>query len=212
MWLAVVLVAFLILCALLFGIFLFWRLWFCRQPARVIPSDDRLIVSPANGTVAVVRRFDTKTVTAKKWNHGSVEFVSADVARTGWFILIVMTPFNVHYQRAPINGKILSTQRVPGKFLNAVKDAQKLLTLQNERNEILFNGARGKMKVVQIAGFLARRISCFVKAGEKIDKGMAIGFIDLGSQVAVILPEQVKPSVKPGDIVIDGESVLGVYE
>jgi len=201
---------------LIIAFFLFWRLWFCRQPRRQMPKGDKVIVSPANGTVAVVRRFDTtlakKTIKAQKWNTGSVEFLAQDVAQRGWFVLIVMTPLNVHYQRAPFAGKVIGTHYAPGKFHNAVKNAEKLLTLENEKNEILFEGKDGRFKVVQIAGVLARRISCFVGKNHKVEKGQVIGFINIGSQVALLLPAKARLSVKEGDAVVDGETVIGAFK
>lgn len=205
----------LFLILLLIVAFSLFRLWFCRKPARIIPKATRSIVSPANGTVAVVQRFDTtksKTLKAKKWNRGSVEFLARDVAKKGWFVLIVMTPLNVHYQRAPFAGNVIGTLYAKGKFHNAVKEAEKLLTLENERNEILLETKRGKLKIVQIAGVLARRIECFVQNDQKVEKGEAIGFINLGSQVALVLPEKVTLSVKPGERVVDGETIIGVWK
>ncbi len=212
-------------------LFLFWRLWFCRKPRRVIPEGPRLIVSPANGTVAVVERYDATRsgarVTAEKWNAGSVEILAKEVAKKGWFLLIVMTPLNVHYQRAPVTGRVLATRHTRGSFHNAVKDPGKLLTLENERNELLIEtrvpSAKSisrtidgeetvrRVKVVQIAGVLARRISCFAERNQKIEKGEPIGFINLGSQVAVLLPEDAAVTVEPGDVVIDGETVIAAW-
>ncbi len=214
----VVLKALILLIALYF---VFWKLWFSRQPRRNVPSDPGLITSPANGTVAVVRRFDTmwgnSSVKAEKWNAGSVEFLASDVAAKGWFVLIVMTPMDVHWQRAPVAGKVVATRHTSGRFRNAVKEPEKLLTLENEKNEILIDaGKDGKgrgrrVKVVQIAGVLARRIRCFVRREGKIEKGAVIGFIDLGSQVALLLPEAVELKVKAGDKVKDGETVIGAW-
>lgn len=191
--------------------FLFWKLWFCRKPRRSIPYGKKIIASPANGTIAVVRRYDSERVQVKKWNLGSVELLARDVAPRGWFILIVMTPLNVHVQRAPVTGTVLATKHVPGKFLNAMNEPGRLLTLENERNEILIEGMDGRLKVVQIAGTLARRISCRVSKGQVVEKGEAIGFINLGSQVALILPANIEIKVKKGDRVTDGETVIGVY-
>lgn len=206
-------VIFLIILSLfLLSLFLFWRLWFCRKPKRRIPEGAKNIISPANGTVEVIKKFSSPTVKAKKWNTGSVEFMAQDVAKKGWFILIVMTPLNVHYQRAPFTGKVLGTHYSKGKFHNAVKDPARLLTLENERNEILFETKHGKMKIVQIAGALARRINCFVEKDQKVQKGEEVGFINLGSQVAMLLPENVEIKVKNGQTVIDGETIIGAFK
>ncbi|MBR9693302.1 phosphatidylserine decarboxylase family protein [Candidatus Woesearchaeota archaeon] len=200
----------LIIVSLIILSLLFWRYWFCRRPKRKTPKGD-VVVSPANGTVAVVQKFDTSTVKVKKWNKGSVEFLARDVAKKGWFVLIVMTPMHVHFQRAPMKGEVMKTHHEHGKFFNAVKDAEKLLTLQNERNEILMKTKHGKIKIVQIAGVLARRIICHVHKNEKVEKGSVIGFINLGSQVALLLSSKAKVLAKPGDVVVDGETVIAKW-
>lgn len=203
MWIVLVIVVGIIL-----SLWLYWKLWFCRLPARVVPRKG--IVAPANGKIAVIRKVK-KQARAKKWNGGSVDILCKDVATECHFILIVMTPLNVHVQRAPAAGTILSTKYTEGKFVNAVTNAEKLIALENERNEILIKGKQ-KYKIVQIAGFLARRISCYVAKGEKVDKGEPLGFINVGSQVAVVLPASVKLRVHQGMQVIDGETVLGEWQ
>lgn len=188
---------------LLFG--LFW-LWFARRPARVIPLEEKIIVSPANGKVAKIMKFNGPVV-VEKWNKGMAKLETSDVAKKGWFILIMMTPLNVHWQRAPLSGTILGTQHVSGKFLNAVSDAGSLMALQNERNEILMKTKKGNIKVVQIAGFLARRIHCFVNKNHAVKKGDVIGFISFGSQVALLLPENAKVEIVEGKHIKDGERI-----
>ena len=118
-----------------------------------------------------------------------------------------MTPLDVHFQRSPIDGKVLYTNHVPGKFMNAVLN-QSLVTLENEKNEILIQKNKLKIKVIQIAGVAARRINCYVKKGEKVKKGQKIGFIDLGSQVTIILPKHLPIKVKQGQKVIGGETII----
>ena len=192
---------------LLFG--LFW-LWFARQPQRRIPSEEEVIVSPANGRVARIMRFNGAidgSLTAKKWNRGTAVLETGDVAKRGWFVLIMMTPLNVHWQRAPLSGTVIGTKHVPGRFLNAVSDAGSLTALQNERNEILMKTKKGNIKVVQIAGFLARRISCFVQKKQAVKKGDVIGFISFGSQVALLLPENARLEIVEGKHIKDGERI-----
>jgi len=203
-----------VLFALILAFFLFWRFWFGRQPRRTVPPDERAIVSPANGRVVVIQHYGARRAAsqrAKKWNGGSVDVLCKDVAPKGWFVLIMMTPLDVHYQRAPIAGKVVNVKYTKGKFLNAVKAPEKLLTLENEKNEITFHGDRGKVKIVQIAGVLARRITAFVRKNDKVEKGQVVGFINLGSQVAAVLPENVKLNCKVGDVVTDGETIIAKY-
>jgi phosphatidylserine decarboxylase len=202
----------IIIFILLVLLLLFWKLWFSRKPRRTIPYGTEVIASPANGRIAVVRQYDSERVQVKKWNQGSVEVLARDVAPRGWFVLIVMTPLNVHYQRAPITGNVLATNHVRGKFLNAVAEPERLLALENERNEILIQGERGRLKVVQIAGAVARRIRCFVHEGDRVEKGSLLGFIDLGSQVALILPADVDVKVQRGDRVLDGETPIAAFK
>lgn len=185
--------------------FLFWRVWFCRKPQRRIPN--RGIVSPANGRVAIVRPFALKE-RVSKWNRGSVELLCSDVAPRGTLVLIIMTPLHVHYQRVPVAGTVEQVTYRPGRFRNAVLKGEQFGTIENERNEILLKTRKGRIKVVQIAGVLARRISCFVREGDKVKKGGLLGFINVGSQVALILPETCTVRVRPGDRVIDGETVI----
>lgn len=204
----IVLYIILTLLVLILFFYLYWKLWFCRKPKRIIPKDG--IIAPANGVIGVVRKF-TSNVNVKKWNQAQVNILGSDVANKGWFVLIVMNPLNVHVQRAPLAGKVLGAKYTKGKFFNAVLGAQSLESLRNEKNEILLQTKNGKIKIVQIAGMIARRIECHVKKGQNVDKGEEIGFINLGSQVALLLPENVNISVKEGEIVYDGESILGKF-
>jgi len=91
--------------------------------------------------------------------------------------------------------------------MNAVT-TQTLDTLENEKNEILIQKGKTKIKVIQIAGLACRRINCFVKKNQSVKKGQKIGFIDLGSQVTLILPKHLKIKVKHGQTVIEGETVI----
>ncbi|MBR9702441.1 phosphatidylserine decarboxylase family protein [Candidatus Woesearchaeota archaeon] len=198
------------ICLLLLGVLLllfgvFW-LWFARQPRRSIHAGENIIVSPANGKIVKMMKFDGPVI-AEKWNKGITQLETNDVAKRGWFVLIMMTPLDVHWQRAPLSGTIINTQHVPGKFKNAVFGASSLSALQNERNEILMKTKKGNIKVVQIAGLLARRISCFVNKDAQVNKGELIGFISFGSQVALLLPENAKLEVEEGFKVKDGERI-----
>jgi len=191
-------------------IFLFWKLWFCRKPARIVPNGN-VIVSPANGKIVKILEFDEEKLTIKKGKWGKISTLVKDVAKEGTFVSIMMTPLNVHFQRAPFDAKVISKKYVPGTFVDAVKDAAGMkATLENEHNEILFELKNGlKIKVIQIAGFLARRIHDFVEIGKEVKKGEEIGFIDLGSQVTIILPKEIKVIAKEGQVVIDGETIIG---
>jgi len=118
-----------------------------------------------------------------------------------------MSPFNVHINRAPADGKIISVRHEKGKFFAAFNLEKSLM---NEKNEIAIeNRIIGKIKVIQIAGFLARRVICNVKKDEKVNKGQRIGKIVLGSQVSLILPaKNVSITAKKGQKVSAGKTII----
>ena len=192
---------------ILIGVLLLYYFYiFRRDPVRNIPKNG--IVSPANGKVIqIVKTSNLDDIEIKKGLIGKIKTICKEVAKECTIISIMMTPLNVHFQRAPIDGKILSIKYSPGKFMNAVT-TQTLDTLENEKNEILIKKGNLKLKVIQIAGFACRRINCFVEKGQKITKGQKIGFIDLGSQVVLILPKSFKVKVKKGQKVIEGETII----
>ncbi len=188
------------------SLILFYLLVFKRDPKRIIPSSG--ILSPADGRiVSIVRTKDTSTVTMPKGILGKVMAVCSDVAEECAILSIMMTPFNAHFQRSPIEGKVIAASYTRGKFMNAIAKKD-LSILENEKNEILIKGKSMKIKVIQVAGFAARRIKCFVSEGQQLKRGQKIGFIDLGSQVILILPSSVNVLVRKGDNVKGGETVI----
>jgi len=131
--------------------------------------------------------------------------------KEGWLISIVMTPLDVHFQKAPIDGKIVSIKHTPGKHRNAmskVDDPER--HAENEHQEIVISGEEFKVKVIQIAGFLARRVIPLVKPENNVEKGQDIGLIRFGSQVTLIIPK-LDVQVKEGDKVRVGETVIATY-
>lgn len=199
----------LILAALLAISLLLWRFWFLRNPTPKIPEGKNIILSPANGNIAKILPFrNGKAAVVEKGFLGKIPLITNDVAKEGYILLIRLHVYNIHWQRAPIAGTIEKITYTKGKFLNAVKDVEKMHCLfENEKNEILIKG-KICCKVIQIAGFLARRIECFVKERQNIVAGDIIGLINLGSQTALIVPK-IKLKVKEGDIVQVGETVIG---
>jgi phosphatidylserine decarboxylase len=193
------------------ALLLLYRFYFLRKPIRTLPPENT-IVSPANGTIArIIDIKKRKKEVVNKGLLGKVDVLVKDVARSGYLIVIVMTPFNVHYQRSPVQGVVQSTRHTKGRFLNAVKDARSLQALRNEKNEMVIrHGKIGKIKVVQVAGFLALRIRCFIKPKQKLHKGEEIGLICLGSQVILVMP-RLKLDVKEGQQVIDGETIIARF-
>lgn len=193
-----------ILCILML---IFWRVVFLRNPDRTSPEGDNL-VSPADGKVLEVLEFTKNHVTLYKGNHrllGLIKTITSDVAEDGYIVSIFMSPLDVHYNRAPIAGKVLSVKQTPGKFLpvNTIEAG-----LVNEKSEIIIQGKGIKVKMIQIAGFLAKRIETFTKPDDTVEKGQLVGLINLGSQVTMIMPKSVTVTVKKGDRVVAGESIL----
>ena len=188
---------------------LYYQVWFLRQPDRNIPNDELVFVSPANGKIAAVTYWESEQLA---WNKdaGVVQVLTKDIGDKGWLIAIEMDVTNVHYQRAPVSSQLLSEEYTTGQFNNALIQTNPFgFRVENERNTLLFQTPEGiKYKVVQIAGLLARRIIDYVEPGQQVKQGEVIGLIKLGSQVAIILPENVEPIVKAGEMVIDGESIL----
>jgi len=201
LWVGIVLT---IIVVIFIALTLYYYLWFLRDPIREIPKDTNLVVSPTDGKVVNIFSFkDDKVKLKKGW--GTIKTTTNDVAKEGYIIQIMMTPLDVHYQRSPIEGKVVSQKYSKGKFMNAVTGLN-LDILENEKNEFLIKGEI-TVKVIQVAGFLARRIHTFVQ-NEKVLKGEQIGVIKLGSQVVLIVPK-IKLDVKEGDYVYGGSSVIG---
>lgn len=188
----------------------YYYFWFLRLPERNIPANNSLFVSPANGVIGSVTYWNADSIRLMKEKYGAIEVWTRDVDTAGWMIAIVMDPTNVHFQRSPVDAKVVNKHHQDGSFNNAVNnDNPYNLRFENEHHEILFLGSDGRyFKTVQIAGFLARRIEDFVVPDQQLKQGEVFGLIKLGSQVAVILPHSYTPQVKTGQVVIDGETVI----
>jgi phosphatidylserine decarboxylase len=165
---------------------------FFRDPPRDVPRGEGLIVAPADGTVMQVVR------------HDGTEL---DVAATR--ISIFLSVLDVHVNRAPFQGVVEKIDYRPGTFRLAWREDA---SAQNEQNVIHLAAPQGRMVVKQIAGFLARRIVCRVARGQSIDAGERIGIIRFGSRVDLIVPSDVQVSVRPGERVWGGRSVLGAFQ
>lgn len=202
-----VLVSLIILVMILW---LFYRVVFLRNPVRMIPSGDS-IVSPADGVISVIARSDMKELSIPKGRLGRIKTMASDVGKEFILVLIVMNVWHVHYQRAPVSGRIIRTEHVKGRFRNAVIGDKTKCLFENEKQEYLIDTRKFKVKVIQIAGVVARRIVPFVKEKEKVIKGQTIGLIRLGSQVALIMPKDIKLRVKEGEPVQAGATIIGEY-
>lgn len=172
-----------------------WCAYFFRDPERVTPIDDRLIISPADGIVSAIGN----SAPPPELQMGDGPFLR---------ISVFMNVFSCHINRAPVRGKIAIQKHTPGKFLNA--DLDKAST-ENERNGLVLTGPNGDIGVVQIAGLVARRIVPFTKQGEGLAIGQRFGLIRFGSRVDLYLPEGYLPRVSVGQTSIAGESILAEF-
>ena len=177
---------------------------FYRDPKRKIPKGDN-IVAPADGRVISVINTSKGIARIKKGLFGKIKALTRDVAKECYVISIFMSPLDVHYNRAPIDGIVKSIRYTKGTFFEAYNLEK---SLENEKNEIMMQNKKLKVKVIQIAGFLARRINCYVKKNEKVNKGGKIGMISLGSQTTVIIPKGVELKAKVNDKVKAGETII----
>ena len=199
-------------CILLGLFWIYYTYIFMRNPKRTTPKGNN-IVAPANGKINAIVRTKKSDQTINKGILGKILLQTGDVAKDCYYINIVMTPLNIHYQRGPYDGTVLYVKHTKGKFLNAVSGASSLnATLENEHTETLIKTKLGKIKVVQIAGFLCRRIFPFVKKGQKIKKGQDLGIIKLGSQVTLVIPAKLKLKVKEGETMVDGETIIATVK
>ena len=164
-------------------------LQFFRDPARDIPQQPGAVLSPCDGRVIKVER------TQDPYGQRDAILVS-----------VFMNVFNVHSNRSPMDGTIQKVQYFPGKFVNA--DLDKAST-ENERNAIVLQSAEGQVVTfVQVAGLIARRILCYVKAGDALSRGQRYGFIRFGSRVDVYLPLTATVKVSIGDKVSATTTIL----
>lgn len=165
--------------------------YFFRNPDRTIPTDEHLVVSPADGTVQDVVELEDD------------DFVKGPCTK----IIIFLSVFNVHVNRSPIAGEIKCQKYVCGRFRPAYKDE---VGFENERHMLGIENERGfRVTVTQIAGILARRIVSWVTLDDNMSKGQVYGLIKFGSCTELVVPRNVEVLVKKGDKVRGGESVLG---
>jgi phosphatidylserine decarboxylase len=176
----------LILLSLLIIIF---TLNFFRDPDRVPPHKDNVIVSPADGKVLFVKEVDDN-----KFINGKAKQIS-----------IFMSPLNVHVNRIPIGGKLEYVKYHKGQFIAAFEDKASEV---NERSEFGITAKHGKVFFTQVAGFVARRIVYEIKQGDSVLQGDRFGMIKFGSRVDVVVPFNWIEKVKKDDRVTAGETIL----
>ena len=175
---------------------------FFRDPERVVPQREDLIVAPADGLVSLISQVPPPPELQGPDGSGLPGLGSEPVFR----ISIFMSVFDVHINRAPVGGTVRRVVYIPGKFLNADLDKA---SEENERQHILIERPDGRpIGCTQIAGLVARRIVPFIKPGDIVAAGQRIGLIRFGSRVDVYLPQGTDAKVLLGQTVIAGETVL----
>lgn len=183
-----------IVMAAIFGAFAIWpvaiafvllalfMVYFFRDPKRAVPLGDGLIISSADGRVT---RIETDENTK--------------------LVSVFLSPLDVHINRSPIAGKIKEITYVAGKKMPATRDEASLV---NERNSLVIEGEYVTVTCTQIAGILARRIVCWPKAGDNLERGQKFGLIKFGSRTDILMPASVDLTVNVGDRVRGGETII----
>lgn len=167
-------------------ILLIFTFYFFRDPERVVPIGDDILVSPADGLITNI----TEIKEGKK-NYKKVS--------------IFLSIFNVHIQRLPISGEVIKVDYIEGKFINATLDKA---SDENERLKITIKNGNNLIYVTQIAGLIARRIVNYVKPNENINQGERYGIIKFGSRVDIEFPNNFKLLVNEGQQCIGGETII----
>jgi len=162
--------------------------YFFRDPERLVPLDEGLVVSPADGKVMIAGDANARWSPPGEWKQ----------------VTIFLSPMDVHINRTPVDGRVTRVAYKPGKFLPAYKEEAS----GNELNEIWLDHHGQTVVVRQIVGILARRIVCRVEEGQTLQRGERIGLMKFGSRMDVFLPPHAELAVNPGQQVVAGETVL----
>ncbi|MEK7435741.1 MAG: phosphatidylserine decarboxylase [Pseudomonadota bacterium] len=168
-------------------------LQFFRDPGRAVPGDAKTVVSPADGRIVAVEK-------------ARDPYLDRETTKVSVF----MNVFNVHSNRAPVDGEVKQSWYEAGSFVNAALDKA---STENERNALWIRTDAGADVVcVQVAGLIARRILCYVKAGDKLERGQRYGFIRFGSRVDLYLPPNARIKAALGDKVYAASTILASLE
>lgn len=174
-----------------------WCVYFFRDPERVTPEGENLVISPADGVVEKI----ADVVPPKELELGEEPLTRVSV---------FMNVFNVHVNRSPVGGKVTKMHYHPGKFFNATLDKA---SEENERQLLRITDVKDRhFGVIQIAGLVARRIVCEVGEDSTLEAGERFGIIRFGSRVDVFLPKGIAPLVVEGQLSVAGETVLADME
>ena len=168
-----------------------FSLYFFRDPQRIPPNNDGFL-SPGDGKVVQI-----------------IDVEDAEIGKAKQ-ISIFLSVFNVHSQRVPLSGKVISKTYNSGKFLAAFNHKA---SLDNEQTVVMFETESGKMyKIKQIAGLIARRILNYMEPENRVERGQRLGFIRFGSRVDIIVPEDFQIDVSLGDMVRGNQTIIGRFE
>ena len=171
---------------LIFLILLIFTFYFFRDPERVVPLGDDILVSPADGLITNIIHYKEG-----KKNYTKVS--------------IFLSVFNVHIQRLPVSGQITKIDYIEGKFINATLDKA---SEDNERLRLTLKSGSNVIYITQIAGLIARRIICYLKTNEKVNQGDRYGIIKFGSRVDIEFPNSYNLMVSIGQQCIGGETII----
>ena len=167
----------------LFAAVALFMMYFFRDPHRVVPTGEGLILSAADGLVTRI-----------------------DITDTTKLVSVFLSPLDVHINRAPIAGTINDITYIAGRKIPATRDEASLV---NERNSLVIEGPDVTVTCTQIAGILARRIVCWPKSGDNLARGQKFGLIKFSSRTDLLMPASVELAVKIGDRVKGGETIIG---
>jgi len=170
--------------AVIFAGLALFMMYFFRDPRRTVPGDAGLILSAADGVVTRIEEDGKK------------------------FVSVFLSPLDVHINRSPISGKIVKVDYTRGKKKPATSNEASLV---NERNALTIEGDGITVVCTQIAGIVARRIVCWPKEGDNLERGQKFGLIKFSSRTDLLMPENVELAVKVGDRVKGGETVIARY-
>ncbi|MCA1366407.1 phosphatidylserine decarboxylase [Bradyrhizobium sp. BRP14] len=172
-----------------------WCAYFFRDPERMTPIDEDLVISPADGRVSSI----ATVIPPEELGLGSEPMLR---------ISVFMNVFDCHVNRAPMSGTVRRIAYRAGKFVNAELDKA---SLENERNGLVIETKHGAIGVVQIAGLVARRILCWTTENASLEAGERFGLIRFGSRLDVFLPEGAEPRVTLDQTAVGGETVLAEF-
>ena len=171
---------------LIFLILLIFTFYFFRDPERVVPLGDDILVSPADGLITNI----------SEYKEGKKSYTK---------VSIFLSVFNVHIQRLPLSGQITKIDYIESKFINATLDKA---SEENERLRLTLKSGSNVIYITQIAGLIARRIICYLKTNERVNQGERYGIIKFGSRVDIEFPNSYNLMVSIGQQCIGGETII----